>query len=83
MVIYSTVERAVNIAVGVLESHHTTFSESCIRHSIMTWYDNSDVADPEILAACALMGVDWYPGVTYAFMCYAREICFGSANEHE
>lgn len=76
MKIYSTVEKAVNIAVNVLESHYVTFSEKCIRHTIMTWYENSDVADPEILAACALMGLDWYPGATYSLMCEAREICF-------
>ena len=77
MKIYSTVEKAVNIAVEVLELHNATFNESTIRHTVMTWYNNSDVADPEILAACALMGVEWYHGATYTFMCEAREICFG------
>lgn len=82
MTIYSTVENAVNLVVEVLESSHSTFDTNSIRNRVYSWYSNSDVADPQILAACALMGCDYYPGATYTEMLHARDLWFPQDGEY-
>lgn len=76
MIIYSTVERAVKLVVDNFEINHMTCDTQAVRASVHSWYDNSDVTDPEILAACVLMGKDWFPGATYQYMLDAKEWWF-------
>ena len=73
---YATVEAAVVLVVENLEANHIACNTECIRNRVYNWYSHSDVTDPEVLAACALMGKDWYPGVTYQDMLDAREWWF-------
>ena len=76
MFIYSTVEKAVKLVVDNFEINHMACDTQAIRASVHSWYDNSDVTDPEILAACVLMGKDWFPGATYQYMLEAKEWWF-------
>ena len=73
---YSTIENAVQIAIQTLEINHITSDNKSIYDRIYSWYEHSDIADPEILAACALEGKNWYPGVTYQDMLNAKEQWF-------
>jgi len=73
---YATVEAAVVLAVETLETNHITCNTECIRAKVYSWYNNSDVTDPEVLAACALEGMDWFPGATYKLMLEMKERWF-------
>ena len=73
---YSTVEAAVNLVINILEANHISSNTECIRRRVLTWYENSDVTDPEILAGCTLEGKDWFAGATYQFMLDAKEEWF-------
>ena len=76
MKMYTTVENAVALVVENLEANHIACNTECIRNRVYSWYNHSDVTDPEMLAACALMGKDWYPGATYQDMLDAKEWWF-------
>lgn len=76
MKFYSTVEKAVKLAVDILEINHIMDSTENIRARVYSWYENSDVTDPEVLAACALMGIKWFPEATYETMINAKEYWF-------
>ena len=73
---YSTVEAAVQLVIDTLEANYISSNTECIRNRVYSWYNHSDVTDPEILAACALEGKDWYPGATYQDMLAARDLWF-------
>ena len=73
---YATVEAAVDLVVDVYEANHITCNTDFIRDRVYSWYSHSDVTDPEILAACALMGKDWFPGADYDYMLTARNWWF-------
>ena len=73
---YATVEKAVSLVVENLEANYITCNTDCIRDRVYSWYNNSDVTDPEVLAACALTGENWHPGVTYQDMLDAKEWWF-------
>lgn len=72
MKFYTTVENAVKIAVDLFEANHIVSDTESIRRRIYGWYNHSDVTDPEVLAACALEGKDWFPGATYEEMLEAK-----------
>lgn len=74
---YSTVEAAVRIVIEELELQHIPCDTPSIRARVYGWYEHSDVADPEVLAACALTR-DWYPTATYHDMLKAKEYWFPS-----
>lgn len=76
MMVFSTVEAAVDIVVENFEINRISVNTDAIRNSVYSWYVHSDVADPEILAACVLMGMDWAPDVTYKDMLDAKEQMF-------
>jgi len=73
---FSTVEAAVLLVVENFEVNQIVCDTNCIRNRILTWYEHSDVTDPEVLAACALEGKDWYPDATYEDMLNAKEWWF-------
>lgn len=73
---YSTVEMAVRLVIENLEANHITETTDTIRARVYSWYNHSDIADPEVLAACALEGKSWYPGATYQQMLDAKEQWF-------
>ena len=73
---YTTVETAVKMAVDLLEANHIANDTDSIYRRVITWYEHTDVADPEILAACALTGRDWFSGATYDMMLEAKEEWF-------
>lgn len=75
---YTTVELAVLTAERILEVEHIACDTNSIRSRVYSWYEHSDVTDPEILAACALSGKDWYPAATYKDMLEAYEYWFPS-----
>ena len=76
MQIYSTVEKAVQLVIDNLEANHMVSDSNSIRQRVYSWYNHSDVTDPQILAACALEGKDWFPGATYKDMLIAKEMWF-------
>ena len=73
---YSTVDMAVTMVFENFEANHITYDEKSVINRVYSWYSHSDVTDPEILAACALMGKDWFPGATYQDMLDAKEWWF-------
>ena len=73
---YSTVDMAVTMVFENFEANHITYDEKSVVNRVYSWYSHSDVTDPEILAACALMGKDWFPGATYQDMLDAKEWWF-------
>ena len=72
---YQAVENAVKLVSDVLEANHITETDETIRNRVYGWYCNSDCADYETLAACALNG-DYYPEATYIDMLKAKEYWF-------
>lgn len=73
---YSTVDMTVTMVFENFEANHITYDEKSVVNRVYSWYSHSDVTDPEILAACALMGKDWFPGATYQDMLDAKEWWF-------
>lgn len=73
---YMVVEAAIVLVIENLEVNHISCDTESIRNRVYSWYSNSDVTDPEILAACALEGKDWFPGATYQQMLNAKEQWF-------
>lgn len=73
---YTTVEAAVALVVENFEINHIVCDTKCIRNRIYSWYENSDVTDPEILAACALEGKDWSLNARYTDMLAAKQKWF-------
>ena len=69
---YSTVDMAVTMVFENFEANHITYDEKSVVNRVYSWYSHSDVTDPEILAACALMGKDWFPGADYDYMLAAK-----------
>lgn len=76
MMVFSTVEAAVNMVVENFEINGISVNTDAIRNDVYSWYVHSDVADPEILAACVLMGMTWTPDATYKDMLEAKEQAF-------
>lgn len=79
---YATVENAVNLVIETLEAKHICSDSDSIRKRVYSWYNNSDVTDPQMLAACALEGKDWFPGATYEYMERAKEFWFPAIEEN-
>ena len=73
---YTTVEAAVNLVIQNLEANHIASDSESIRNRVYSWYSHSDVTDPEMLAACALEGKNWFPGATYQYMVEAKQQWF-------
>jgi hypothetical protein len=73
---YSTVDAAVNLVIENFEANHIVCDETSIYKRVYSWYCHSDVTDPEMLAACALMGTDWFPGANYDYMLAAKNYWF-------
>ena len=76
MVKYTAAETAISLVIENMEINHIACNTESIRTRVYSWYNNSDVTDPEILAACALEGKDWYPGATYQDMLDAKNYWF-------
>lgn len=79
---YQAVEDAVKLVSNILEANHITETNETIRNRVYGWYCNSDCADYETLAACALNG-DYYPEATYIDMLRAKEYWFPQALHDE
>jgi hypothetical protein len=73
---YTAAETAISLVIENMEINHIACNTESIRARVYGWYNNSDVTDPEILAACALEGKDWYPGATYQDMLDAKNYWF-------
>ena len=73
---YTTVEISVQLAIDIFEANHIVCDTKSIYNRIYNWYNHSDITDPEILAACALEGMDWSPRSTYQEMLNAKERWF-------
>lgn len=73
---YTTAETAITLVIENFEINHIACDTKCIRNRVYDWYNNSDVTDPEMLAACALEGMDWFPGATYKLMLEMKERWF-------
>jgi len=67
---------AINLVIDVEAANGEIENSKTVFDRVTSWYDNTDVTDPEILAACALMGKSFYAGVTYADMLTARDYWF-------
>lgn len=76
MVKYTAAETATSLAIEIMEINYITCDTVSIRNRVYGWYNNSDVTDPEVLAACALEGIDWFPGATYKLMLEMKERWF-------
>lgn len=73
---YTAAETAISLVIENMEINYIACDTASVRNRVYSWYNNSDVTDPEILAACALEGKDWYPGATYQDMLDAKNYWF-------
>ena len=73
---YAVVEMAVKLVVDNLEANGIMSDTNSIRNRVLSWYIHSDIVDAEMLAGCALMGRDWFPGATYQYMIDAKNWWF-------
>lgn len=73
---FAAVEQATNLAMQLFEANYITVNYNSIKDCVFSWYNNTDIVDPEILAACALEGKNWFPGATYQQMLNAKEQWF-------
>lgn len=78
---YVAIENAVKLVIDTLEAMHVVSNTECIRNRVYSWYSHSDVTDPEMLAACALNGTDWFPEATYQMMVNAKNWWFPKNQE--
>ena len=76
MKIYSTAEKAIELAIYHFEINGISVDTGSICHRIYGWYNNTDVTDSEMLAACAIEGIDWSPNATYQLMIEAKDRWF-------
>ena len=74
---YSTVEKAVELANNVLEASGIMMGNDTLRSRVFSWYNHTDVTDPEILAACAIFGY-YDSDYTYDDMLKDRDFWFFS-----
>lgn len=80
---YTTAEKAVTLAIEKLENNNIVCDTKSIRNKIYSWYNHSDITDPQVLAGCALEGRDWYFGATYEYMMEAKEKWFSENFDDE
>jgi hypothetical protein len=73
---YKAVEDAVTLVSDILEANYKVADNHSIRQRVLTWYEHTDIADPQMLAACALTGRDWFPAARYKWMLAAKEEWF-------
>ncbi len=73
---FTAVEQATNLAIQLFEANYITINYASVKDCVFSWYNNTDITDPEILAACALEGKNWFPGATYQQMLDAKEQWF-------
>ena len=73
---YMTVEAAINLVIENLEANRIPCDTPSIRARVTSWYEHTDITDPEVLAACALEGKNWTPAATYQWMLEARDYWF-------
>lgn len=73
---YTAAETAISLVIENMEINHIACNTESVRTRVYNWYNNSDVTDPEVLAACVLEGMDWFPGVSYKTMLEAKERWF-------
>ena len=48
------IEQAVQLAVNYFEANQISVNSNSIRHRVLEWYNYSDIADAETLAAAAI-----------------------------
>lgn len=80
---FVTAEKAVDLAIKVLENNGIVCNTHVIRERVYSWYNNTDVTDPEMLAACALSGVAWNSGATYFDMVRMKNDWFSQSYEED
>ena len=80
---YNAVEQAVALVNEYYEVNRISCDTNSIYKRVLSWYNNSDVVDPEMLAACALLGTDWFPEATYKMMVDAKNYWFPQDNYDE
>lgn len=73
---YTAAETAISLVIENMEINHIACDTESIRARVYSWYNNSDVTDSEMLAACALEGMDWFPGASYKTMLEVKERWF-------
>lgn len=69
------IDAAVNLVGTILDNLHITENNASIRNRVLSWYNNTDVTDPELLAAAAMLG-DYSIEYTYTDMLKARDYWF-------
>ena len=68
------IERAIALAKIYYQNNNINFSEKIIRDRVEYWYNYSDIADEEILAAMAINGE--YHGYDYDEILAIKEYYF-------
>lgn len=66
-----SVNEAVKLVSDLLEANHISCTTSTIEDEVQSWYDHSDVADPEMLAGAVLEWGYWRM-VSYSDWCDAK-----------
>ena len=76
MRLYETAEKAVDLVISNYENNSIVYDVDTIRGYVYSWYLNTDVTDPEVLAACALEEENWFSGASYKYMLEAKDKWF-------
>lgn len=71
----SLIKKATELAVNYFEANHIYESTSAIRKRVTDWYNNSDIADAEMLAAAAIE-MDYNTAPSYDTLLYLKEFYF-------
>ncbi len=69
------IEAAIKIAEQYFENNNIAMHSSVIRRRVEYWYNHSDIADAEILAAVAING-EYHAGYSYDEILAIREYYF-------
>lgn len=69
------VNEAVKLVSDLLEANYVTCETSTIEDEVQSWYDHSDVVEPEMLAAATLEWGYWRQ-ISYSDWCDARNKWF-------
>ena len=69
------INEAVDLAIGYYEANDYTCDSYNIKRRVQDWYNHSDIADAELLAAAAINS-EYSCGIDYDLILMWREVYF-------
>lgn len=78
---YAAVEEATRLVTKFNNTNHIAETIESVRSKVYSWYSNTDVTDPSVLAGCVLMDGYFSIGISYSEMLAAKEFWFPTDTE--